>query len=103
MQGGVIVEPVEVGGRQREPRPQPAIVVISKGHDRVQAVVAAVQLHDDEDSAMIAPRLGWRLSDGAGDLARNVGMAGAQVMSVDFKKSRREGSMRHFPLVAARL
>ena len=74
-----------------------AVVVVGVGGDGVQAVVAAVELQDDEDAAVgVALRLGGQGVGRAGEEGRHGGAAGQQgkVPRPRRRKSRRVVCMR---------
>ncbi len=54
IEASVGIEPEDLFGRQGEPGPGAMISVVGEGHDHVEAVVAACQLDDHKDGAVLA-------------------------------------------------
>ena len=66
MQAEVIVELEHLLGRDADPRTQLVIVIVGVRNQRVEAVVAASQLQDDQDVVVLEPRQRLDLRDGTG-------------------------------------
>ena len=52
MQAGALVELEHLVARDADPRPQRVVLAVGVRHDRVQAVVAALELDEDEQVAV---------------------------------------------------
>ena len=69
MKPDVVVDFPHVRGRDLDRRPLLSILVVAIGHDGIQAVVAAVELDDDQDAAFrrgLLDRRPWRPPSGPG-------------------------------------
>jgi len=77
VQGEAVVELVQLGGGLLQLGPVLFVVVVLEGDDGVEAVVAAVELDDDQDVAGVAlGRLGGQQVGGVGQEGGHGGAAG---------------------------